>query len=44
MKLALPAGAFRHAMKSEFPMVALTAVLGVLAGATVYLRWQVVPL
>ena len=33
-----------HARKSEFPAVAVTLVLGVLAAVTVFLRLQVVPL
>jgi uncharacterized membrane protein YphA (DoxX/SURF4 family) len=33
-----------HARRSEFPAVAVTVVLGGLAAATLFLRWQVVPL
>jgi uncharacterized membrane protein YphA (DoxX/SURF4 family) len=36
--------AILHARRSEFPAVAVTVVLGVLAAVTLFLRWQVVPL
>jgi hypothetical protein len=42
--LVMVVAAIYHARKSEFPEVAVTLVLGVLAAVTVFLRLQVVPL
>lgn len=41
--LVMVGAAIFHARRSEFPEVAFTVVLGVLAAVTVFLRVQVVP-
>jgi uncharacterized membrane protein YphA (DoxX/SURF4 family) len=42
--LVMVGAAIFHARRSEFPALAFTVVLGALAGVTLFLRWQVVPL
>jgi uncharacterized membrane protein YphA (DoxX/SURF4 family) len=42
--LVMLGAAIFHARRSEYPAVAITVVLGVLAAVTVFLRLQVVPL
>jgi hypothetical protein len=42
--LVMAGAAIFHASRSEFQQVVLTVVLGALAAATLFLRWQVVPL
>jgi hypothetical protein len=42
--LVMVGAAILHARRSEFPALAVTAVLGVLAAVTLFLRWRVVPL
>ena|ERR1700736_5512279 len=42
--LVMAGAAIFHARNSEFQQIVLTVVLGALAAATLFLRWQVVPL
>jgi uncharacterized membrane protein YphA (DoxX/SURF4 family) len=42
--LVMVGATIMHAKRKEFAVVALTVVLGGLAAATLFLRWQVVPL
>jgi len=44
LAIIMAGAAFRHARRGETREVVGTVVLGLLAAATVWLRWQVVPL